>query len=191
MAILPPDSVQTLVTGWRKFILDAASVFEIRFTLLLRSWHWYIMGTLVFPLGMFYFASALAPDNPEATRRAMIGTIVFGSTMITTSMLGQSVIFDRFQGRLKLIITMPVSRIAYALGILAFGAILSGSAVAILISAALVAGVEFHFTWAVAPIVSMTLLTMSGLTLFVVSYAPSPEVGRHHVEPAGSVDGAD
>ena len=180
MAIQTRDRLEVsagLVTGWRKFLRDVASVFEIRFILMRRSWYWYMMGTLVFPMGMFYFASALAPDNPEAIRRAMIGSMVFGATMLATTMLGQSLLFDRFQHRLKLIITMPVSRVAYAFGILAFGGVLSGSAVGILIVAALVAGVDFHFTWAVLPIVAMTLLTMSGLTLFVVSYAPSPEAG--------------
>ncbi len=166
-----------LVTGWRKFFRDVGSVFEIRLILMRRSWYWYMMGTLVFPVGMFYFASALAPDNPDAVRRAMVGTIVFGATMLTTSMLGQNVLMDRFQNRLKLIITMPVSRVAYAVGILCFGAILSGSAIGILLMVALVAGVELSFTWAVLPIVAMTLLTMSGLTLFIVSYAPSAEVG--------------
>ncbi len=156
---------------------DVVCVLQIRFSIMLRGWHWYLMSTLVFPMGMFYFASALAPDNPEATRRAMVGSMIFGPTMLTIAMLGQNVLFDRFQNRLKLIITMPVSRVAYALGILSFGIVLSGSAVIILIVAALVAGVEFHFTWAALPIAFMTLLTMSGLTLFVVSYAPSPEVG--------------
>ena len=166
-----------LLAGPRKFIRDVGCIFEIRFILLKRSWYWYLMGTLVFPVGMFYFASALAPDNPDAIRRAMIGTIVFGSTMLTTSMLGQSVIYDRFQGRLKLIITMPVSRLAYAAGILCVGAILSGSAVCVLLVVALIAGVDFTFTWSFLPIVVAVLLTMSGLTLLVVSYAPSPEVG--------------
>ena len=161
----------------RKFFSDVAAVFEIRLILVMRSWHWYLMGTLVFPIGMFYFASALAPDDAESTRRAMIGTIVFGSTMITTSMLGQNVLMDRFQGRLKLIVTMPVSKIAYACGILSFGSVLSCSAVCILIAAALVGGVDFAFTWAVVPIIAAVLLTMSGLTMMVVSYAPSPEVG--------------
>ena len=153
-----------LITGPQKFLRDVASVFEIRFILLRRSWYWYLMGTLVFPIGMFYFASALAPDNPDAIRRAMIGTIVFGSTMLTTSMLGQSVIYDRFQGRLKLIITMPVSRFAYAAGILCVGAVLSGSAVCILLIVALIAGVDFTFTWSFLPIVLTVLLTMSKKT---------------------------
>ena len=165
------------VTGWRKFVADVGSMFEIRLRLWLRSWYWYLMGTLVFPVGMFYFASALAPDEPDAVRRAMIGSIVFGATMLTTAMLGQNVLMDRFQGRLKLVITMPVSKLAYAGGTLAFGAVLTSSAVGILLAVAVIAGVEWTFTWAFLPIVVTVLLTMSGLTLFVVSYAPSPEVG--------------
>ena len=171
------ERVPALTTGARKFLRDIATVFEIRLILIKRSWYWYIMGTLVFPVGMFYFASALAPDNPDATRRAMIGTIVFGATMLTTAMLGQNLLFDRFQGRLKLIITMPVSRISYAGGVLCFGSMLTGSAVCILLAVALIAGVDFTFTWSFLPIVATVLLTMSGLTLIVVSYAPSPEVG--------------
>ena len=166
-----------LITGPAKFLRDVATVFEIRLILIKRGWYWYLMGTLVFPLGMFYFASALAPDNPDAMRRAMIGTIVFGSTMLTTSMLGQSLIYDRFQGRLKLVITMPVSRFSYAGGILCIGSVLSGSAVCILLTVALITGVDFTFTWSFLPIILTVLLTMSGLTLLVVSYAPSPEVG--------------
>ena len=152
-------------------------MFEMRLMLVMRNWYWYVMGTLVFPLGMFYFANALAPDDPSSVRRAMVGSIIFGSGLLTTSMLGQSLLMDRFQGRLKLVVTMPVSKIAYAVGILAFGAILTGSTVAILLGVAVVAGVEWSFSWAFLPIVVTVLLTMSGLTFIVVSYAPSPEVG--------------
>ena len=116
MATQTPSSTRTLqprlITGWVKFLRDVGSVFEIKFITFTRGWYWYLMGALVFPVGMFYFARALAPDSPEAVRRAMVGTIVFGATMMTTNMLAQNVIQDRFQGRLKLIITMPVSRIA-------------------------------------------------------------------------------
>ncbi len=166
-----------LMSGRRKFFSDVASVFEIRLRLIQRSWYWYLMGTLVFPVGMFYFASALAPDDAESIRRAMVGTVVFGATMLTTSMLGQNLLMDHFQGRLKLIVAMPVSKIAYALGILCFGAALSGSAIGILLSVAPVVGVELSFTWWFLPIAVSVLLTMSGIIMVVVSYAPSPEVG--------------
>ena len=166
-----------LITGWTKFTRDIGSIFEIKFIMFARAWYWYIMGVLVFPLGMFYFASALAPDTPEATRRAMVGSIVFGATMLTTNMLAQSVMQDRFQGRLKLIITMPVSRFAYAGGVLLFGFMLSASTVGVLVVVAFAAGVDITLSWSFLPIVITVLLAMSGLTLFIVSYAPNPEVG--------------
>ena len=160
-----------------KIIRDAATIFEIKYLFFLKGWYWFLMGTLLFPVAMFYFARALAPDSPEAIRRAMIGTIVFGATMMTTNMLAQSVIQDRFQGRLKLIITMPVSKVAYAFGVVAFGSVLAASTVAMLLAVGFAVGVEFSLTWAFAPIVIAVLLSMSGLTLFIVSYAPSAEVG--------------
>lgn len=171
------DSLTHTTAGRAKFLKDAASIFEIKYLMFLRGWYWYLIGTLVFPVGIFYFATALAPDSPEAIRRAMVGTIVFGATMMTTNMLAQSVIQDRFQGRLKLIITMPVSKIAYASGVLVFSSILAASAVAMLLVVALVVRVDYQITWAFLPIVVASLLTMSGLTLFIVSYAPSAEVG--------------
>ena len=36
------------------------------------TWYWYIKGVMVFPLCMFYFARALAPDTPEAISRAVV-----------------------------------------------------------------------------------------------------------------------
>ena len=173
------DSLTHTTAGSAKFLKDAASVFEIKYLMFLRGWYWYLIGTLVFPVGMFYFARALAPDSPEAIRRAMVGTIVFGATMMTTNMLAQSLIQDRFQGRLKLIITMPVSKTAYASGVLAFASMLTASTIAMLlaVAVAVVVGVDFHITWGFLPIVVAVLLTMSGLTLFIVSYAPSAEVG--------------
>lgn len=163
--------------GLVKFLVDATSIFEIKFLFFLRTWYWYLIGALVFPLGMFYFAVALVPDSPESIRRAMTGTIVFGATMVTTNMLAQNLIQDRFQGRLKLIITMPVSKVAYCIGVLAFGAMLTASVVVVLLAVAFVARVDFTFTWAFIPIVVAILLTMSGLTLFIASYAPSAEIG--------------
>ena len=148
-----------LITGWVKFLRDMGSVFEIKFITMARGWYWYLMSSLVFPLGMFYFARALAPDSPDAVRRAMVGTIVFGATMMTTNMLAQNVIQDRFQGRLNLIITMPVSRIAYAGGVMLFGALMTATTIGTLLLVAVVAGVSFdavkhlvlsqipHLTW--------------------------------------------
>ena len=58
-----------------------------------------------------------------------------------------------------------------------FGFMLSASTVGVLLVLAVVAGVDFTLSWAFLPIVIMVLLSMSGLRLFIVSYAPNAEVG--------------
>jgi len=61
-----------LITGWLKFARDRGSIFEIKFIMFALTWYWYIKGLLVFPLGMLYFARALAPGTPEASSRAVV-----------------------------------------------------------------------------------------------------------------------
>jgi ABC-type multidrug transport system permease subunit len=171
------DTQSYAPAGGIKFLKDVGTIFEIKFLFFLRAWYWYVIGSLVFPIGMFYFARALAPDTEEAIRRAMTGTIIFGASMLTTNMLAQQLIQDRFLGRLKLIITMPVSRGAYAFGILVFGSMLTASTVAVLLAVAMTAGVSFSITWVFVPTVVAVLLALAGITLWIASYAPSAEVG--------------
>ena len=164
--------------GWTKFLRDVASIFEIKLIAMSRAWYFFLMGTLIFPVSMFYFAQALAPDTPEAIRRALAGTMIFGAAMLTTNMLAQSMIQDRFQGRLKLIITMPVSKGAYAIGSLVFSASLSAATMLVILGFAVAVGVQFTLSWAFLPLLLGVMLTMSGLTILIVSYAPTAEVGN-------------
>ena len=172
------DIASPMKLGLAKFLRDVASVFEIKLIAMSRAWYWFLIGTLVFPVAMFYFAQALAPDTPEAVRRTLVGTMIFGAAMLTTNMLAQNMIQDRFQGRLKLIITMPVSKVAYAMGALVFSASLSAATLLVIFGFAVVVGVNFTLTWAFLPLLLGVMLTMSGLTILVVSYAPSAEVGN-------------
>ena len=176
-AKLTVNSTPTSFEGPTKFLRDVLSIFEMKLNSARQGWQWYLMGALIFPLGMFYWSRALAPEDPEAVRRLMTGTIVFAVAIMTASSLSDQLVQDRFQGRLKLIITMPVSRIAYAGGVLLFGAMMTATTIGALLVVAVVAGVDFSLTWAFLPIVVTVTLTLSGLTLFIVSYAPNAEVG--------------
>jgi ABC-type multidrug transport system permease subunit len=55
---------------------------------------------------------------------------------------------------------------------------LTGSIVVVLLITSLVIGVQYSLTWAFLPIFAGILLTMSGMTFFIASYAPSAEVGN-------------
>ena len=73
---------------------------------------------------------------------------------------------------------MPVSKGAYVLGSLAHSSLSGAMTVIILLGFALVAGVDIDLEWGLAPSIILTVLAVSGLTLFVVSFAPSLQVGN-------------
>ena len=171
---LPPQIVHQ---GTLKFLRDVHSVLEMKLILMKRGWYWYLLSSFVFPVVIFYWSRAMAPDEPEAIRRIMVGAIIFGVSLPTVGTLAQQMIQDRFQGRLKLLITMPMSKGAYAIGVLLFAALLAAGTLAILLVFGWVADVDFTINWVFFPLTALVVLSMAGLPLFIVSYAPSAEVG--------------
>jgi len=160
-----------------KFLRDVWSVLELKFLFLKGGWGWYLIRPLVFPLGMYYFLRTVVPDEPEAIRRVMTGAMVFGVSLMMANMLAQLMIQDRFLGRLKLLITMPVSKAAYAVGILIFASSQAVPIVALLLLFAWLAGVDMALTWTFFPMIALVLFSLAGPTLMIASYAPSAEVG--------------
>ena len=169
--------VPTLYGGRLKLLLDAVTILEMRLLAIKREWHWYLMGALVFPMSMFYWSRALGSDDPEVIRRLMIGAMIFGVSIQTVSGVGQSMIASRFQGKLKLLITMPMSKVSYALGEMAWVGIQTVVIVALILTIGRIVGVDYTVSWTFFPLVLAMVLTMAGLTLFITSYAPSMETG--------------
>lgn len=161
-----------------KFLRDVATVVEIQLLYYRRYWYWFLIGSLVFPASIFYWSRALAPEDAEAVRRLLTGAIVFGISLMTANNLAQQLYQDRFNQRLKLLITAPMAKAAYGAGVLAFAVIISASTVAVLLAFAVLAGVEFTLHWTFLPLGLTVLLTMAGLTLFIASFAPNAQVGN-------------
>ena len=92
--------------------------------------------------------------------------------------VGQNAIAQRYTGTLKLLISMPVSKSAYVLGSLAYSSVSGTINVLVLMGFVLLAGVDIVLGWGLAPCLVLTVFTMSGLTLFIVSFAPSLQAGN-------------
>jgi len=163
--------------GARKFLGDVWTVLEMKLLFLIRGWYWYLIRALVFPLGMFFWLRVLAPDDPEVVLRFLTGAIIFGVTLMTANMLAQQLLLDRHLGRLKLLITMPVSKVSYAFGVLAFAVVQAVPMIGLILLAATISGVEYSPTWAFLPLIAALLISLAGVTLIIASHAPSMEVG--------------
>ena len=169
-----PDGVDSDVL---KFLRDVWAVLEMKTLFALRGWYWYAIRPLVFPLGVLFWLRVMVPDDPDANLRMLSGAVVFGVSLSTANLLAQLILQDRFLGRMKLLITMPMSKAAYALGLLAFAALQASPVVILLLAFAPVIDVDLSLTWTFFPLIAAALLGVAGIALMIASYAPSVEVG--------------
>ena len=163
--------------GAVKFFRDVWCVLELKTQFLLQGWYWYAIRPLVLPLGVLFFLRVMVPDDPDSNRRILSGAGVFGVTLSTANLLAQLILQDRFLGRLSLLITMPMSKGSYAVGVITFAAIQAIPTVVVLLAFSSVVGVNLELTWALFPLIAAALLGIAGIALMIASYAPSFEVG--------------
>ena len=95
-----------------KFLSDVWTILEMKLLFMKQGWILYFLRPLVFPIATFFWLRVLAADAPHIVQRILTGAVIFGFALSTANMLAQQIILDRFSGRLKLIITMPVSKSA-------------------------------------------------------------------------------
>ena len=164
--------------GPRKFLADVISIFQINAIPAIKHWYVTVLAAALIPVPWFYVTRTIAPDDPQVLRRLMAGTLVFGVTFSIGMFVGQNWVAQRFNGSLKLLIAMPVSKGSYILGSLLYSSLSGAIIIPALFGFGLLAGVDTHLTWGLAPVLVLAVLTMAGLTLFVVSFAPSGQVGN-------------
>lgn len=163
--------------GPAKFFRDTWSVFEIKILLLKRGWYLHLIRPLVFPSALFFWLRVMAPDDSEIVLRILTGAVIFGFALTTVNMLAQQLILDRFSGRLKLMLVMPMSKGAYAAGTLCFAAVQAIPMVFILLALGGIIGMNIQLSWVFFPMLLPMVLTMGGFTFLIASYAPSQEAG--------------
>ena len=163
--------------GAVKFLRDTWSVLEMKARFLIQGWYWYMIRPLVFPLGVLFWLRVMVPDDPDVNRRMLAGAVVFGLSLSTANLLSQQILQDRFMGRMKLLVTMPMSKNSYGAGMIAFSAMQATPIGGVLLAFSFIVGVELALTWAFFPLLVAALLGTAGIALVISSYAPSVEVG--------------
>ena len=146
---------------------------------MIRQWYLIVLGSVVFPIPMFYVFRAIAPDDPAVWQRLLAGTLIFGVAFSTAMLVGQQIVAQRFMGHLKL--AHYHARVQGRLRCRHHGLYLGvGNPVGSYScwgSRSLPAW-RSSPTWALAPALLLTVLALAGIVLFVMSFAPSLPVGN-------------
>jgi len=161
-----------------KHFLDTVLIVQIQIIPMLRHWYFIILASAAFPLPMFYVFQSIAPDDPAVTIRLLAGTLIFGVAFSTAMLVGQAILAQRFLGAMKILITMPVSKVSYVIGTLLYTSITGALSASVIIVFGFLTDIPISPTWMLLPVIVLTLLSLSGLTIFVVSFAPTLQVGN-------------
>ena len=130
------------------------------------------------PAGVYYIATASTGRNPALQLRFFTASILLSFSMLTIMWLGTIIVEDRFYGRLKLLITTPISRTSYVLGILGYDYILglmTGCGF-ILVSYLFEIEVQLNLLDAII-LVLLTLSSFTGISIIVSQQAKSLQAG--------------
>src|ERR1700687_6366695 len=107
----------------------------------------FLLASLVFPSGMYLFASAVSGggvNHEQNPLRFQAGSILFSLSLTSISWLGYLLLENRFTGRLRLFATLPLAPSSYVLGVLVFALAQAalGTTALLLVGRAL--GVQVH-----------------------------------------------
>jgi hypothetical protein len=132
----------------RRRATDIVCVFQIQLARLRREAGPFLLASVVFPLVMYMFTSAVgAPGaggvmDPSQRMRFLSGSIVFSLSLTAISWLGYLLLENRFTGRLKLFATLPLAPSSYVSGIFLFALAQAGIGTTVLLTVARMFGVR-------------------------------------------------
>src|SRR5256714_14452117 len=149
-----------------------------------------LLAALVFPSAMYLFAGAVGGAevaSGENRLRFLAGSIVFSLSLTSISWLGYLLLENRFTGRLKLFVTLPLAPSSYIFGVLLFALAQAalGTTTLLLVGRALGVPVRPNFALLVVVIV-LTILCLCGLGVIIAARARSFSEGSLLTDTLGA-----
>lgn len=180
----------------KRRLTDIVCVFQIQLARLRREAGPFLLASVVFPLVMYMFTSAVgAPGvgtamDPAQRMRFLSGSIVFSLSLTAISWLGYLLLENRFTGRLKLFATLPLAPSSYVTGVFLFALAQAGIGTTVLLTVARAFGVRATVTIPGAVllvgIIILTVLCVCGIGVIIAARARSFSEGSLLTDALGA-----
>ena len=181
----------------KKRLSDIFCVFQIHLARLRREAGPFLLAAVVFPIGMYLFASGIAHQDAAATIsndtkiHFLAASIVFSLSLTAISWLGYWLLENRFTGRLKLFATLPLETSSYVFGVLIFALAQGSLGTLSMLGAARVLGVRTQID-GIAGILLLTLtvfvalLALCGISVIIAARVRSFSEGSIYTDALGA-----
>lgn len=161
-----------------KLISDAVVVARIHFLIIQRSWAIYVVIFTLFPLAFLFFAKNLTPEGYPVGSRLITGSIVFSLGLTIVNELANTMVQERFNQHLKLIVVSPVHKVSYAAGVIASGLLRGLITCYVILLFAPLFGIHIHLSLWIIPLSILCALSLTGLALVIGTWSPNAQMGN-------------
>ncbi|HEY7270758.1 MAG TPA: ABC transporter permease [Dehalococcoidia bacterium] len=161
-----------------KTLADARTVATIHLLMIKRAFVIYFVIFTLFPISFLFFAKYLTPPGVPVGSRLITGSIVFSLGLTIVNELAQTLLNERFNQQLKLIVVAPVSKASYAIGIITSGLVRGVLSSYIILLFAPVFGVHIHLSLWLIPLSLLCALSLTGVALVIGTWSPSQQTGN-------------
>lgn len=180
----------------KKRLTDIFCVFQIHLARLRREAGPFLLAAIVFPIGMYLFASGIAHQNQttisnEEKLHFLAASIVFSLSLTAISWLGYLLLENRFTGRLKLFATLPLAPSSYVFGVLVFAVAQGALGTISMLAAAKILGAETNIggifgVCLLALVVVVALFALCGISVMVAARVRSFSEGSLYTDALGA-----
>ena len=158
-----------------KFLREIALIFWLYVEESRSALGYFLLSAVALPAGMLLFTTGVAEGKPSI--RLLAGSMVFALSMLSVVGLGFTLLEDRFRGRLKLIITSPVSPRSYLLGVFLFALCQGLLSAALMLLFAAVLHLRPHLAWSLPLIAVVSTIPLAAIALMSARYAHNIQQG--------------
>lgn len=160
---------------WWSGLLD---IMFIQYAHVRASLFWYVVGTILFPLGVAFFMRSFALGGPDRAPYVLAGSfvmaLIFGSLNLVSGQLG----WAKDEDELDYYVTLPVSSLQLLLGLVLVSivAALPGSLIMLTLAAALVGVSLAPIWWWLLPAALLSAAAIAAVGLVIGVWSTS---GQH------------
>jgi ABC-type multidrug transport system permease subunit len=134
---------------------------------------------------MLFFARGVQPEGSALDTRLIAGSMVFSLGISTVNALAQTLLMERFNHQLQMLVVSPVHRVSYALGALGFGALRGTAGALAVLMAAPFLGFDIHVSLWLVPVALLTAVSMAGMSLVIGTWSRDLMSGNLLAQVAG------
>ena len=159
-------------------------VFSIELRRFVRDWPSFFVISLI-PAATFFMLRLVTNAPPEVETRLLAGAMVFSVGMQSINTTGQIMVSERFEGQMKLFRTSPVSQGSYVVGVTIFSTVIAALKAVVLLGIVAAAGVDFHLSPLLVPLVIMSGFALPGFAVLIATYVRTAQAGNMLVQMIG------